>query len=122
MVTDLDNGLVLSQVPHNCFPTGIGRGQDVLNLPVPGHDTDIFSRLKEKTKAGAVNTNLTLSMGQTKHKYSNYHKVQDLCHANNVDTHLNKPLENAADTDVEPGCSVNITFLKKLIHYICIYM
>lgn len=54
VVTDLDDGLILSQVPHNCFPTGVGRGQDVLNLPVPGHDTDVFSRLKEETEAVTV--------------------------------------------------------------------
>lgn len=51
MVADLDDGFVLSQVPHNCFPAGVGRGQDVLNLPVPGHDTDVFSRLKGETEA-----------------------------------------------------------------------
>lgn len=59
VVTDLDDGLILSQIPHNCFPTGAGRGQDVLNLPVPGHNTDVFSRLKNETKAVIVQTNLT---------------------------------------------------------------
>ena len=54
VVTDLDDGLVLSQVPHHCFPTGVGWGQDVLNLPVPGHYTDVFSRLKEEMEAVTV--------------------------------------------------------------------
>ena len=71
VVTDLDDGFVLSQVPHNCFPTGAGRGQDVLNLPVPGHDTDVFSRLKAETKAVTVKTNLTLCLRQTDHWYPN---------------------------------------------------
>lgn len=50
VVTDLDDGLVLPQVPYNCFPTGVDRGQDVLNLPVPGHNANVFSRLKEEKK------------------------------------------------------------------------
>lgn len=50
MVTDLDDGLILPQVPHNRFPTRVGRGQDVLNLPVPGHHTDVFNRLREEAK------------------------------------------------------------------------
>lgn len=51
VVTDLDDGFVLSQVPHNCFPTGVGRGQDVLNLAIPRHDADVFSRLKGQAEA-----------------------------------------------------------------------
>ena len=35
VVTDLYDGFILSQVPDNSFPTGAGRGQDVLHLPVP---------------------------------------------------------------------------------------
>lgn len=66
VVADLDDGLILSQVPHNCFPTGAGRGQDVLNLSVPGHNTDVLSRLKEMTNASIVKTNLNVSMGETK--------------------------------------------------------
>lgn len=50
MVTDLDDGLVLPQVPYNCFSTGVGRGQNVLNLPVPGHHTDVFNRLREEAE------------------------------------------------------------------------
>lgn len=50
MVTDLDDGFILPQVPHNCFPAGGGRGQDVLDLSVPGHNTDVFSRLREERK------------------------------------------------------------------------
>lgn len=49
MVTDLDDGLVLPQVPDDGFATRVGRGQDVLNLPVPGHNADVFGRLKEET-------------------------------------------------------------------------
>lgn len=61
VITDLDDWLVLSQIPHDCFPAGVGRGQDVLNLPVPGHNADVFSRLKDETKAVTVKTNLTVS-------------------------------------------------------------
>lgn len=35
VITDLDDGLILSQIPDYRFPAGVGRGQDVLNLPVP---------------------------------------------------------------------------------------
>lgn len=62
VVTDLDDGLVLSQIPHDCFPTGVSRGQDMLNLPVPRHNTDVFSRLKEETKAVTDKSNLTMSL------------------------------------------------------------
>lgn len=65
VVADLDNRLVLSQVPHNCFPAGVGRGQDVLNLSVPGHDADVFSRLKEETKGVTVKANLNIQMRNT---------------------------------------------------------
>lgn len=56
MITDLYNGLILSEIPHNCFPTGVGRGKDVLNLSVPRHNTDVFSRLKQKREAVRVTT------------------------------------------------------------------
>lgn len=62
VVTDLDDGLILSQVPHDCFPARVGRGQDVLNLPVPGHNADVFSRLKEETTAVTAKTNLIMSL------------------------------------------------------------
>lgn len=65
MVTDLDNGLVLPQVPYNCFPTGIDRGQDVLNLPVPGNNANVFSRLKEQKRVTVRN----LALGKTKHRH-----------------------------------------------------
>lgn len=45
VVADLNNWLVLSQVPHNRFPAWVDRGQDVLDLPVPGDGADVFSRL-----------------------------------------------------------------------------
>lgn len=50
VIADLDDGLVLPQVPHHCFPAGVGRGQDVLHLPVPGHHADVFSRLRKEAK------------------------------------------------------------------------
>lgn len=81
VVTDFDDGLVLSQVPHDCFPTGVGRGQDVLDLPVPGHDADVFSRLEQETKAVTVKTNLTESLGQTDIQMMILHS---LSHANTV--------------------------------------
>lgn len=48
MVADLDNGFVLPQVPDNRFATWADRGQDVLDLPVPGDGADVFSGLKEQ--------------------------------------------------------------------------
>lgn len=65
MVADLDNGLVLPQVPYNCFPTGIDRGQDVLNLPVPGNNANVFSRLKEQKSV----TVTKLALGKTEHRH-----------------------------------------------------
>lgn len=45
VVADLDDGLVLPQVPHDRLPAGVGGGQDVLHLSVPGHDADVLSGL-----------------------------------------------------------------------------
>lgn len=50
MVADLNNGLVLPQIPHDRFPAGVDRGQDVLDLPVPGDGANVFSRLKKNWK------------------------------------------------------------------------
>lgn len=72
VVADLNDGLIFSQVPHNCLPTRTGRGQDVLNLSVPGHNADVLGRLKERSNKGCQ-IKPGSSMGQTKTSYSNDH-------------------------------------------------
>lgn len=66
VITDLYDGLILSQVPHHCFPTGGGRSQDVLNLPVPRHNADVFSRLKHRKQSATLNYgSLTIILRKT---------------------------------------------------------
>lgn len=54
VVADLNNGLVLPQVPHNSFAAWVDRGQDVLDLSVPGDGAYVFSRLKKKKNHGRL--------------------------------------------------------------------
>lgn len=45
MVGDLDDGLVLPEVPDGGSAAGAGGGQDVLDLPVPCNAADVLQRL-----------------------------------------------------------------------------
>lgn len=45
VVTDFDDRLILPEVPNHGLATWVSRGQDMLHLPIPGHNTDVFMRL-----------------------------------------------------------------------------
>lgn len=45
VVADFNNEVILTKIPHRGSATGVGRGQDVLDLSVPCHTAYVLHRL-----------------------------------------------------------------------------
>lgn len=48
VITDFDDRLIFPEIPHDCLATGVSRGQNVLDLPVPRECLDVFWGLLRK--------------------------------------------------------------------------
>lgn len=54
VVADFNDEVILTQVPDWRSPTGVGWGQDVLDLSVPGHEADVLHGLSDKSQTATV--------------------------------------------------------------------